>query len=286
VKLVLVHGRSQGGQNAAALKKHWLDALAYGFERAGCAMPSGTVVELPFYGDRLDQLVAQANAPLTLNIAARGTASDKDGTLRGEILRDFAANAGLKDADIARELGDGPQEKGPQNWTWVLATVRALDRVPGLNAELVDLITRDVYAYLTFPAIRRVIDTLVASSMESEACIVVGHSLGSIVAYNVLCDRAAAPPYPRYITVGSPLGIRAIQRHLSPPLRSPACVTHWFNAYDPHDIVALRALDAHAFDVTPPIENKVDISNFTENRHSIEGYLADPVVAARIAEYL
>ena len=286
MKLVLVHGRSQGGQNGVVLRKYWLDALAYGFERAGFAMPSGTVVELPFYGDRLDQLVAQTNAPLTLNIAARGTASDVNGTLRGEILWDLAANAGLNDADIARELGDGPQEKGPQNWTWVLAIARALDRVPGLNVELVDLITRDVYAYLTFPAIRRVIDTLVAGSMGSDACVVVGHSLGSVVAYNVLCDRAASPAYPRFITVGSPLGVRAIQRHLTPPLRSPACVTRWFNAYRPYDIVALRALDARTFAVAPPIENKGDVANFTDNRHSIEGYLADPFVAARIAEYL
>ena len=122
--------------------------------------------------------------------------------------------------------------------------------------------------------------------MGSDACVVIGHSLGSVVAYNVLCDRAAAPPYPRYITVGSPLGIRAIQRHLTSPLRSPACVTRWFNAYDPRDIVALRALDASTFDVRPPIQNKGDVTNFTENRHSIEGYLADPTVAARIAEYL
>jgi hypothetical protein len=50
--------------------------------------------------------------------------------------------------------------------------------------------------------------------------------------------------------------------------------------------VALRALDARAFDVNPPIENKGDVSNFTENRHSIEGYLADPVVAEKIAQSL
>ena len=136
MKLVLGHGRAQGGQDAIALKKHWLDALAYGLERAGRSMPPGTVVELPFYGDRLDQLVAQVNAPLTLNVSARGTVSDADVTLRGEILHDIALNSGVTDADIARELGDGPQEKGPQNWKWVLATVRALDRVPDETGNL------------------------------------------------------------------------------------------------------------------------------------------------------
>jgi hypothetical protein len=45
-------------------------------------------------------------------------------------------------------------------------------------------------------------------------------------------------------------------------------------------------LDAKNFDVAPPIENKRDVMNFTDNRHGIAGYLADPVVAAKIVEYL
>lgn len=42
-------------------------------------------------------------------------------------------------------------------------------------------------------------------------------------------------------------------------------------------------LDApQTFNVTPPIANKGDVLNFTDNRHGIEGYLADPVVAQQV----
>ena len=77
-----------------------------------------------------------------------------------------------------------------------------------------------------------------------------------------------------------------MKRYLETPLRSPACVRDWFNAYDDRDVVALVALDDKAFDVNPRIENKGDVLNFTDNRHGIAGYLADPVVAAKIVEFL
>ncbi len=89
-----------------------------------------------------------------------------------------------------------------------------------------------------------------------------------------------------FITVGSPLGIKGIKRCLDRPLRSPGSVRNWFNAYDNRDVVALRPLDGQNFAVNPPIENKGDVMNFTDNRHGIIGYLADPVVARKIVEYL
>lgn len=60
----------------------------------------------------------------------------------------------------------------------------------------------------------------------------------------------------------------------------------WFNAYDDRDVVSLVPLDDQTFNITPPIENKSDVRNFTDNRHGIEGYLADPVVAQQIVQWL
>lgn len=51
-------------------------------------------------------------------------------------------------------------------------------------------------------------------------------------------------------------------------------------------VVALVPLDARTFNVTPPIANKSDVLNFTDNRPGIEGYLADPVVAQQIVQCL
>ena len=48
-------------------------------------------------------------------------------------------------------------------------------------------------------------------------------------------------------------------------------------------MVALVPLDAERFNVTPPIEYKGNVFNFSNNRHGMEGYLVDPVMTQRIA---
>lgn len=282
----MIHGRGQAGQNPEQLQQDWLAALRHGCDRAQVELPADTVVEFPYYGDLLARLVTQVEAPLGQELRAKGTTPVPNEALQGEILLEIAARAGLRESDIRLEAGNLPIQKGPANWEWVQAIIRALDHIPGLNSRLIEAFTRDVYVYLSYAGVRAQIDQVIADALGDGPCVVLAHSLGSIVAYNVLRTRLAMPSYPRLVTVGSPLGIRAIKQQLATPLVSPPCVSHWFNAYDDRDVVALVPLDAERFNVTPPIENKGDVLNFTENRHGIEGYLADPVVAQRIVRGL
>jgi hypothetical protein len=286
MKLVMVHGRAQAGKDPVALKKDWLDALSYGLERANSSLPAATTVEFPFYGDLLAELVKETETPLSSAINSKGPNPDGETELRGEIIAEIAVASGLSEDDIGRELGAGPTEKGPGNWEWVQAMLRAIDRVPGLNSATIDTFTRDVYVYLAYPGVRAQIDGKIADAINDEACVVLSHSLGTVVAYNVLYKRIANPSFPCLVTVGSPLGIKAIKNRIERPLRSPQCIQQWFNAYDDRDLVALVPLDARNFDIAPPIENKSDVKNFTDNRHGIEGYLADPFVARKVAEAL
>lgn len=286
MKLVMIHGRGQAGQNPEQLKQKWLTALRHGCDRGQVQLPAGTVVEFPYYGDLLASLVAQVGTPLGQEFRAKGAVPIPNETLQGEILMEIAAHAGIRESDIRLEVGNVPIQKGLANWEWVQAIIRALDHIPGLNSRLIDALTRDVYVYLTYAGVRAKIDQLIADALGDGPCVVLAHSLGSVVAYNVLRARSATPQYPRLVTVGSPLGIRAIKQQLTTPLVSPPCVGQWFNAYDERDVVALVPLDAHHFNLTPPIENKGDVLNFTDNCHGIEGYLADPVVAQQIVQWL
>jgi hypothetical protein len=282
----MVHGRSQEGKDPVALKKQWMDALASGMSQANVSLPPNLAVEFPYYGDTLANLEAQLQIPLGMSINTKGPNPDIEQDLRGEIILEMAAGLGITDDDVRKELGGKPVQKAPRNWEWVQAVLRAMDRVPGINSGFIDLATRDVYVYLHYDAVRMAIDDIVSQAIGSDPCVVVAHSLGTVVAYNVLYRRAAAPAIPRLVTVGSPLGINGIKQKLNKPLRHPACVLNWFNAYDERDVVALVALDEKYFGVTPSIENKNDVNNFTENRHGIEGYLSDPVVAKKIVELL
>lgn len=286
MKIVMVHGRAQEGKDPVALEKEWRDALGYGLARANRELPAEVDFAFPFYGDELARLVAELETPGVLDANSRGTESDSaDASLRGEILQELALGLGLTLEDIEREYRQTEAlARGPANWEWVQAILRAIDRIPGVNSKVVDIVTRDVYVYLTNHGVRRRIDALVAAVLDEHPTVVVSHSLGTVVAYNVLLARPANHPVPRFITVGSPLGVRALQRHLASPLVLPASVGGWWNGYDNRDVVALRPLDpSTSFDLQPPIVNKSDVNNYTENRHGIAGYLADPVVAGWVA---
>ena len=89
---------------------------------------------------------------------------------------------------------------------------------------------------------------------------------------------------PLFLTVGSPLAIRAIRRQFL-PLRDPP-VGGWYNAFDPKDVVALYPLDGTNFPVQPAVENYNQVHNSTDNHHGIVGYLDNPEVAGHISDAL
>ena len=147
----------------------------------------------------------------------------------------------------------------------------------------------DVTMYLQDPVIQDHIESGVArafSECGAEETVVIGHSLGSIVAYRMLRRGGLIEcPVKALFTIGSPLGIRAIRESLE-PISHPPTVGGWFNAYDERDVVALNPLDTKNFPVQPSIRNFGGVENGSPNHHGISGYLSDPIVARWIEQEL
>ncbi|WP_055568912.1 hypothetical protein [Streptomyces atriruber] len=84
----------------------------------------------------------------------------------------------------------------------------------------------------------------VAAAVREDTRVLVGHSLGSVIAYEALC---AHPEWPvrTLVTIGSPLGVpNFVFDRLSPrPVaglgRWPGAVDRWTNLCDSRDVVAL-----------------------------------------------
>jgi len=286
MKLVFIHGRSQQGKDPVQLQQQWLNALNEGLQKANIELPESINVVFPFYGNRLDELLKELDAPLVSDVTQRGAEQDSaEADFRGELLYEIAQGAGVTDTEIQSHFKGTQQEKGPLNWEWVQSILSALDRTP-LGEVAIDAFTRDVYVYLTNRSVRKTIDGIVSASLSDGPCVVVGHSLGSVVGYNVLRNASPIIGVQKYVTVGSPLGLKAIKRKLDAPLAMPKCVRSWFNAMDERDVVALHPLDSANFNISPAIENKTDVDNHTENRHGIAGYLDDVTVAKRICDAL
>lgn len=292
-ELVFVHGRSQEHKDASALKKEWIDALGVGLAKSNLSLPiPETQVRFPFYGDTLFDLSEGKSTDEAAKVIVRGDetdAAEKKFVL--EVLEEIRRQNGITEEQLAEVAGQEVVEKGPLNWPWVRATLQALDRfVPQSSSPTIALFTHDVFVYLTNSGIRQVIeDGISAAITPGVETVVVSHSLGTVVTYNLLRREGHLRNWkvPLLVTVGSPLAVTAIRRTLKSfaTTRAPECVAAWLNAMDSRDVVALYPLDPENFPIEPPnpaIENKTDVQNKTDNRHGIAGYLDNDVVASRI----
>ena len=281
--VLFVHGRAQGGKSEAALLSEWRKALDAGLASAGVALDAHVDFDMPFYGDILDDFVERAELPSPSDIVQMGGGADLgfEQFIQSALL-EMSVAGGVADAEIQREMPDGPQEMGPQNWEWVQAIVKVIDRKwPSFSGGTIERFLKDVYLYLDKPVVRKAVDATVEEKLTTNRTLVVGHSLGSVVAYNVL--RRHKIDIAGFVTIGSPLGIKVVSGKLGLPA-NPA-ESRWFNAYDERDIVALNPLDKIHFPVAPEIENFADVRNETPNRHGISGYLGDKTVAHQISKW-
>jgi hypothetical protein len=287
MKLILIHGRDQQGKDPDVLKTTWINTWEEGLKKNGLIIPEDLEMIFPYYGDLLDSLVKEANLPTTINkVIARGDSSaTPDMDFFNDFLLEVAANSNISEAKITENFDGQIQERGPLNWEWIQAILKTLDKTP-LGSLSIKKFTYDAYLYLTIPGIQNQINKFVSGLIDNKPSVVLGHSLGSAVGYNVLQSNPGFS-VKKYITVGSPLGLNSFKSKLAEPLSMPACVSGgWYNAYDERDVVALQPLDKKYFNIIPPIKNYDGVNNHTKNRHGIEGYLDDAVVAKAIFDSL
>lgn len=296
-ELVLVHGRSQENKDAAALKEEWLEALNEGLGKSNLKLPiPKELIHFPYYGDTLAQMVGGKSAEEAAKVIVRGTdGADDEARFTRAVMEEIRKKNGITEAQMAEIAGTEVVNRGPQNWEWFQTVLKAVDRhVPHGSGNSIAHFTHDVYLYLKNTNIRDTIDTGIAAAIKPNVeTVVLAHSLGTVVAYNLLRREGLQRSWkvPQFITVGSPLAITEIRKTLRgfAPTRCPECATAWFNAMDERDVVALYPLDTKNFPLdpaNPAITNKKNVRNKTSNRHGIAGYLDDKEVARKIHDAL
>lgn len=132
------------------------------------------------------------------------------------------------------------------------ATVTSLAR--HMRGSLMQLTTEflgDALAYFSNGAeVRRLVDAAIRQACATrvgEPVILIGHSLGGVIAYEYLVDPAfrGRPPADLLVTVGSPVALFAEYGMLTGQTRGdgpprPADLPHsWLNIYDPDDLLSL-----------------------------------------------
>lgn len=288
-QLVFIHGRAQENRNAVESKGEWIAALKIGLDANGLELPiTEDAIRFPYYGQTLYDLTRGRPVEEIAEVIVRGdpaNENDPEAMFVRSVLLEIKEKHGITDEQVAQVAGTNINERGVLNWKWVQNVLRAIDtHVPGASSASVSLATRDVYLYLKNPGFQHVIDVgtkkAITPGIET---VVVSHSLGTVVAYNILRrdGKDMGWKVPLFITLGSPLAVGVIKSSLA-PIKYPSCVSAWYNAMDSRDVVSLYPLHDQHFRVAPSIINKTNVNNNTENRHGISGYLSDPDVAKQI----
>ena len=237
-KLVFVHGRSQQGKEPDQLKAAWLETLAEGLAKSNLTLPiNQDRVHFPFYGDLLDGFVSGVSA-------IRQGADDEDELMfKLQMAEELRESAQISRQTVRVASGEAQLAQGPENWGWVRAVVHAIeDKCDGISEAFINRFMQDVYLYCKDIRVRTAVNDVVGEAPTTdEEAVVVAHSLGTVVAYQILASQLPAR-VGLSLTVGSPLAMKLVQNQYSNGMRYPKSVSSWYNAMDPNDIVAIHAL--------------------------------------------
>ncbi len=116
--------------------------------------------------------------------------------------------------------------------------------------------------------------------------VVVSHSLGTVIAYDVLREPALVNrQIPLLVTMGSPLGYSEIQDRVRKPLQVPAPVGRWTNVADLRDIVAFDNTLNNDFNGGMALIDLTVDNTFPDN-HAAAGYLRTSAVRTAVSAAL
>lgn len=113
----------------------------------------------------------------------------------------------------------------------------------GFAANFVQDYADDILMYFVVPGIRKkIMNRLVSMLQQNPGAVVIGFSLGSIVAYETIKNFPKAGNRPILITIGSPLGSPAlsalVKQFLKVPDKSRPAVENWYNVYSTVDVIS------------------------------------------------
>ncbi|MFG2042165.1 hypothetical protein [Dactylosporangium sp. NPDC048998] len=277
-ELVGVHGVAKHRLGRHLLLRDWAPALADGVERAaGRAVPVPDL-DLAFYGDVFLPVGG------TVSSGAKSGGGD-DAELDGMDEAELAEVAEVLAESVSASDVAAAEAEVPKGYTRVprplQVLLRAVDRRFGAAAGVLYVgVLRQLRRYLTDPELKATVDARVEAAIVGRCRVLIGHSLGSLVAYEYLRQHPGHSVQ-LLLTLGSPLGLRMVRSRLTvEPLPVPA----WVNVRDLRDPVTCAG-PLHTWwpQIGPAGDRIVDNG---PDAHAAEGYLARETTGAVLLQAL
>jgi hypothetical protein len=305
--IVLVHGIAQEQKSADTLEEEWLPDLAGGVRTAGFpeiadrlyrlrAGPDGIDTRMAFYGDLFLRGGQQGLEPEELSAPERALAE--------QLATEWTARAASRSTDnrsrqaASQELAQLQQTAGEEQGARAAArsAISGLARIRwfapfgmGFATRFVMRSLTQVTHYLSDDALRGQALARVHSLLTPDTRVLIGHSLGSVVAFEAA--QTLDHPLPLFITIGSPLGLHTVvyERVRPQPPRFPPAVHHWVDIADRNDVVAAEPDLTPLFGSTAPpgavLEGGYTVENGAKP-HQADFYLTKEQVGRPIGALL
>jgi hypothetical protein len=274
-RVLLVHGIAQQYRGPQSMHAECAPALCDGVNFAGGSLAVDEV-DVAFYGDLF-------RPPGVRSLGM----PDYDPTDLHEQFELDLLSAWYDEVSRAEPAARGPEiSSRVRTPNWVQRALYALSGssfFAGMTERAMIGALKQVQAYFTDDEIRARIQQRILDAVTTQTSVVVGHSLGTIVAYEVLCAEPGTL-ITTLVTLGSPLGIpRLIFDRLRPAPTDgvgvwPLGLKRWTNIADSGDIVALTKRLAPLFG---PGVSDVLIHNGVK-AHDIHPYLTAGETGAAI----
>lgn len=207
-------------------------------------------------------------------------------------LADALANTPAESAMLHDMLGELGASKAKQTGPGARGL---FDKINEILLKLISAaLLQDVHDFFFDKRRREAMERSLLDRMESGGgpFVVVAHSQGSMIAYEVLRKLDPARyDVALFVTIGSPLGLPSVRSMFKQSLKKkklpfPPCVRHWYNVADRLDPVALDGNLAD--DIENPGQRYSNLqgeginTDSPRNPHSGSGYLSNPQVRAKV----
>lgn len=219
-QLIGVHGIGQQYQSRPAILLEWENALIGGLEAAsGRRRVSPPNLDVAFYGDlfRPDPDPGRGSGKGTVEEEALAKLADLDADELAELtetVEEIVSPDDLASAREEAESGKGVRlvfdTRLPVSVVYLIGAVER--GLPPTSAALFLGDLRQVGRYLRDTAVKAEVDRITAMAAVN-ADILIGHSLGSVVAYEYLRQHPGHSVR-LLVTIGSPLSLRMVRKRI------------------------------------------------------------------------
>lgn len=215
--VLFIHGIDQQEFTAAQLLTTWTNNI----EDVAPGLLLNTPVQMAYYATILAEFSAGSFSSATTMGSDLSNANSAELNFCYDVLDEIAIANGLDLSTVQQVMSGETDDIVPMGSSLLRSIVRiaaALEKKAPQRTEIVLRLLKQAYIYLTVMSARRAVDSAVRPMIEQNPQILITHSLGTVVAFNILQQlekEMASIDIPLFITLGPPWDLK----HSKPGLK-------------------------------------------------------------------